>query len=188
MEDATTFDPLAASQVDALAPLLATSFDDDPAFQYMFPAAETRTRGLSDFFARNLRTHLPHACTQIAVGDAGELRATMTLRPPQGIPISLATMLRRGLLPFALSQGVAAVKRLLWLKETYDELELRASENKPHWYVHMMAVRRDLQGRGVGSALLRGVLAAATTHSEHSNHRLASMRRLLSFAADVFSL
>jgi GNAT superfamily N-acetyltransferase len=85
----------------------------------------------------------------------------VTLRPPGGVRISALTMLRHGLVPFALRHGPAAVKRLLWLKETYDVLETVVSRGAPHWHVHMMAVAPALQRRGVGTRLLASVLARA---------------------------
>lgn len=144
--------------VPVLAPLLAGAFDVDAAYQHLFPDPTTRIVSLTDFFARNLRTHLPYACTH-ALEDESGVVATVTLRPPGGVHISMLTMLRRGLLPFALSHGTAAVKRLFWLKETYDALEARAAGGGPHWYVHMMAVRADAQGRGLGNELLSRTLS-----------------------------
>lgn len=165
-ESALQVGPLVEHHRDATARLLARTFDDDAAYRYLFPATDARERGLADFFARNLRTHLPYRCTHVAYERTGEPLATVTLRPPGGIPISLFTMLRQGLMPFALAHGGAAVKRLLWLKDTYDALEARVGHAAPHWHVHMMAVRRDRQGQGVGSALLRQVLEA-TDASPH---------------------
>jgi ribosomal protein S18 acetylase RimI-like enzyme len=159
---------LALHHLGATAAMLASTFDDDAAYRYLFPRAETRARGLADFFARNLRTHLPYRCTYVAYERTGEPLATVTLRPPGGVPISMLTMVRRGLLPFALAHGGGAVKRLLWLKDTYDALEARASRAAPYWHVHMMAVRRDRQGQGVGSALLRRVLEQTVLRTAHA--------------------
>jgi GNAT superfamily N-acetyltransferase len=144
--------------VPSVAALLADAFEVDAAYQYLFPAPATRRIGLTDFFTRNLRTHLAHACTYAMTGPRG-VCATATLRPPGGIHISTLTMLRQGLLPFALAHGLSAVKRLFWLKHTYDALEAKAAHNQPHWYVHMMGVQPDLQGRGLGSQLLERTLS-----------------------------
>jgi len=137
------------------------------AYRYLFPVATTRRKGLADFFARNLRTHLPYRCTYVAYERTSEPLATVTLRPPQGFAISALTMIRRGLLPFALAHGRAAVKRMFWLKNTYDALEHRAANGAPHWHVHMMAVRPERQGQGVGSTLLRRVLEQTAQTSTH---------------------
>jgi hypothetical protein len=110
---------LTEAHVDRTATMLAHAFEVDAAYRYLFPDAATRTSGLQDFFARNLRMHLPHACTFVAIDASGCPVASVTLRPPHGVHISLWTMLRRGLLPFAVAHGHVAVHRLLWLKRTY---------------------------------------------------------------------
>lgn len=147
-----------ARDVGALAGMLARAFEGDAAYRYLMPDASTREAGLRQFFEGNLRLHLAHRCTHVMVDAEGGLMATVTLRPPRGIAISPLTMLRHGLIPFALAHGIGAVKRMLWLKETYDAVEQQTAQGRPHWYVHMMAVRPDLQGKGLGGRLLRHVL------------------------------
>jgi GNAT superfamily N-acetyltransferase len=154
--------PLDAQLLARNARMLAAAFEVDPAYCYLMPDAATRAAGLADFFERNQRVHLPYRCTHLARMADGSLGATVTLRPPGGIAISTLTLLRHGLVPFALRHGRDAVKRLLWLKDTYDALELAAAKGALHHYVHMMAVRPDVQGRGLGSQLLEEVLARGT--------------------------
>ncbi len=149
---------LGLADVDATAALLAEAFDRDPAYVYLFPRPSERPGGLRDFFARNLRTHLSHGCTYVAT--AGEaVVATVTLRPPDGFAISLLTMIRQGLLSFGRAHGWSAVRRLLALKDAYDDLEAQVAGGERHWHVHMMAVTPQRQGRGLGSTLVREVLA-----------------------------
>ena len=137
--------------------LLAAALDDDPAYAFLFPRRQARRQGLEDLFARNLRTHLPYRCTHVAViGPA--VVATATMRPPGGISTSLLTMIRRGLVPFALTHGPGAVRRLLAVKEKYDALEARLARGERHWLVHMMAVDPARQGKGLGSRLLACIL------------------------------
>ncbi len=152
--------PLSIERVAPNAHLLAAAMDVDPAYRYLFPDATQRAMGLRDFFSRNQRVHLPYRCTHIALGEDGSACATVTLRPPSGVHISSLTMLRHGLLPFAWRHGREAVKRLLWLKSRYDVLERDASRREPHFHVHMMAVRPELQGLGLGTQLIERVLAA----------------------------
>jgi GNAT superfamily N-acetyltransferase len=166
-------------RVGAAAAILADAMDDDPAYRYLMPNGVTRTEGLRDYFARSLQTYLPHRCTYVTL-DAGSASGTVTLRPPGGIEISTLTMIRRGLLPFAATRGIAAVRRLFALKDAYDRIEARLSGGRPHWYVHMMAIDPRKQGRGMGTALLSNVLAATagahgarypvllTTHKERN--------------------
>lgn len=150
---------LEAADIAATAALLAKAMDDDPAYRFLFPREQERRAGLEDFFRRNLRTHLPYRCTYVGVVEANVV-ATVTMRPPGGVPISMWTLIRRGLLPFALTHGHRAVQRLLTLKDTYDAIETRVARGELHWFVHMMAVEPSEHGKGLGSRLLRIVLDA----------------------------
>lgn len=164
-----TIRPCTTQDVDATADMLAHAFEVDEAYRYLMPNAATRTNGLRGFFAGNLRVHLAHRCTQVMLDAEQRVIATVTLRPPGGIHISGGTMLRHGLLPFAFSHGVAAVKRMFWLKAIYDDLEANAAQRSAHWYVHMMAVHPEHQGQGLGSQLLRHVLDAAHKVDANAN-------------------
>lgn len=169
--------------IEATASLLAHAFDDDPAYTFLFPDRGTRGAGLADFFARNLRTHLPYRCTYVGLVDS-RVVSTVTMRPPKGFSISVLTMIRRGLLPFALAHGARAVRRLFALKDAYDAIEGRLARGERHWLVHMMAVDPARQGTGVGTHLLGHVLestvdweangtrppALLTTHNERCVH------------------
>jgi len=149
---------LHAAHVEPTAAMLAGAFEVDAAYRYLFPDPARRPHGLADFFGGNLRMHLPHR-SPYALLDAHERPyATVTLRPPSGIHVSTLTMLRRGLLPFALRYGRDAVARLFWLKRTYEALEARAARGAPHFHVHMMAVAPDRQGHGHGAQLLDQIL------------------------------
>ena len=150
---------LEPADIRATAALLAEAMDDDPAYNFLFPRGQGHLAGLEDFFARNLRTHLPYRCTYVGiVGRA--VAATVTMRPPDGVSISMLTMIRRGLLPFAFAHGFSAVSRLLTLKDTYDAIESRLARGERHWLVRMMAVDPARQGRGLGSHLLNFILDA----------------------------
>jgi GNAT superfamily N-acetyltransferase len=149
--------PLELADVGATSALLAAAMDDDPAYRFLFPRPSERRRGLEDFFAGNLGTHLPYRCTHVAVVGP-EIVATLTMRPPDGFSISMLTMVRRGLLPFAFAHGRRAVQRLLALKAKYEAIEARIARGERHWFVHMMAVDPARQGRGLGSRLLERIL------------------------------
>jgi GNAT superfamily N-acetyltransferase len=163
--------PISAPLIDDVGSLLAQALDDDPAYRFLFPSAEARRRGLADFFRGNLRTHLPYHCTYVLTRQAStstraiEAVATVTIRPPGGVPISLATMVRRGLVPFVVRNGPLAVKRLLALVKAYDEIEAQMARGESHRLVHMMAVTPPEQGRGLGTRLLDEALALSTRAS-----------------------
>jgi GNAT superfamily N-acetyltransferase len=151
---------LREQQIVPVAALLADAFVDNTAYGFLFPELASRKSRLADFFSRNLRTHLPYRCTYVWAPERDGVVATVTLRPPSGVPVSIWTMIRRGLLPFALRNGWGAVRRLFYLIEQTERIDGEASGGRAHWHVHMMAVRPDRQGTGIGTRLLREVFAA----------------------------
>lgn len=174
MSGAPGTSPLAPNRVAGTARLLATALYDDPAYGILFPQEKGRRAGLEAFFTGHLRTHLPHRCTFVRVGDEAEVQATVTLRPPGGIATPAGALIR-AVVPFALAHGLRVVPRLSQVKNLYEKLEERAAEGKPYWHIHMMAVRPERQGQGIGGSLLEDVLGAVpagsapivlTTHKE----------------------
>jgi GNAT superfamily N-acetyltransferase len=149
---------LTEARILPVARLLADAFENDPGYAYVFPRRASRLDGLQDLFARNLRIHLPHGCTWV-VCEGTQPVATVTVRPPQGVPISLWTMLRSGLIPLGVRHGAGTVRRLLHLKDAFDGIERELSGGAPHLHVHMMAVDPAHQGRGIGSSLLAQALS-----------------------------
>jgi ribosomal protein S18 acetylase RimI-like enzyme len=181
---------LRPQDVAETADLLARALDYDPAYRFLFPSDRARPTGLRDFFRRNLQVHLPFGCTFVSTSGAA-VCATITVRPPEGFRIGALTMIRHGLLPFAAAHGARAVGRLLALKRVYDELEAAAASGRPHWHVHMMAVDPACQGQGLGSHLLRSVLARETTSDSRpvvlTTHKPINVTFYRRFGFDVTS-
>jgi GNAT superfamily N-acetyltransferase len=156
----TTAETLAleSHQVDAVASLLARALFDDRAYAVLFPDEATRPAGLERFFRGHLANHVPSRCSFVHVADDGGVLATVTLRPPGGVRIP-AARLARGLASLALAYGVGMVRRVLAVKDVYEELERRSAGGVPYWHVHMMGVQPELQGKGIGGVLLDAALA-----------------------------
>jgi GNAT superfamily N-acetyltransferase len=148
--------PLERAQVPSAARLLARALFDDPAYAAILPDAGTREARLERFFEGHLANHVPHRCSY-ADADGDGVRATVTVRPPGGLRVP-GLRLAAGLARLALAYGTGVVRRTLAVRDVYDALERRCAGGAPYWHVHMMAVRPELQGKGVGGALLRDAL------------------------------
>jgi GNAT superfamily N-acetyltransferase len=157
----TTVRVLREQDVEATAGILAASFIATPPYLVVFPESANREARLSDLFARNLRLHLPFHCSHVLLED-DEVVGTVSVRPPEGVDLSLWKLFRTNLLGFALKHGMAATRRLVRLSAEYTALESEVNGRAPHWYVHMMGIVPRLQGRGLGSELLRRVLEEKT--------------------------
>jgi GNAT superfamily N-acetyltransferase len=138
--------------VSSLVAVLARAFDDDPVARFMFEGERRRRRGLRRFFAIQLR-HMYLADGEVWTTDDV---AGAALWAPPGKPKPgwrdlwhLAPLLRDlAFLGRRLPDAAALVA----------EVE-RRRPTQPHWYLATLGTEPSRQGRGVGSALMSGVLA-----------------------------
>ena len=138
-----------AADVPPLAAALARAFDDDPVMTWVFPDARSRPERLTGLFALLLRTHhLNRGEVWVADGHAGAAAwcAPDKWRIPLGVQV-------RNLVPIVRLVGFGLFTRLRGLIEAE-----RHHPTAPHWYLGVLGVAPDWQGKGVGSELLGPVL------------------------------
>ncbi|HEY1387542.1 MAG TPA: GNAT family N-acetyltransferase [Ktedonobacterales bacterium] len=151
--------PIQADQLDLAGVALARGFHDDPLAIYMIPDADERARLLPTHFSAFLRLGCvsgevyttrgepegaavwfpPHNAESEAERAGGE--ETRTEDPALGLP------------PDAFERFMTVTSAL---EPLHDEA-VPAS----HYYLALLGVDRDLHGQGVGSRLLRPMLARA---------------------------
>jgi ribosomal protein S18 acetylase RimI-like enzyme len=138
-----------ADDVPALAASLGRAFVDDPLMMWVFPHAERRPARIAGLFALLLRTHhLPSGEIWAADGHVG----AAAWCAPERWRMSLRQQART--LPALLRLvGFDLFTRLRSLVEAE-----RHHPTAPHWYLGMLGVDPDHQGRGLGSELLDPVL------------------------------
>ena len=142
----------AAADVGALVGVLVRAFDDDPVARYLFSGDRVRARGLRRFFGIQLRSMVAGAGeVWTTSGTAG---AAMWTRP--GVPRqpSWREVLRLSpvLMEIVLGGRPGGGLQLL------GDVE-QARPSQPHWYLATIGTDPPRQGHGIGSALLRPVLA-----------------------------
>ena len=143
--------PATRADIEVLSTVLARAFDDDPLSLYLFGGPGRRRRGLTRFFALQLR--------HIYIGR-GEVwttadRAGAALWAPPTMP-------RPGVMDLARILPVIPYLSV-WGRKTPDVVRLlaayeRARPRETHWYLGTLGTDPDRQGHGVGSALLGTVL------------------------------
>lgn len=142
---------------DEILELLADCYCDSPAWLYIFGGdlAEAR-RGL--LFVGRARLRGAGKWSEFWVDDAGRVEGHIVLGPAHEVNTKPRDAIS-DLLFFPLYFGVAATARLLLLMRGFEagEHHLRLEENP--WLLAQFAVRSDRQGRGIGSGMLRAMLA-----------------------------
>lgn len=134
--------------VAVLSRTLSRAFRDDAVSAYLFPDARRRETNLETFFALQLeKTYLPKG----EVYTTGDRRAAAMWMPPEvgqpGIRVQLAyTCMALATHSFRRGRKLAI-------------LLFRQRPRQRHYYLGTIGTDPNLQRRGLGSALLRPVLA-----------------------------
>ena len=141
--------PATPGDLEPLSATLARAFDDDPVMTWFFPDDAARRRRLPRFMA---------ALTRISALPHGEVYTTESCQggalwnPPGTWRTTLAGQLR-----LAPAMAAQLRRRLPTAVRAFSLIE-RHHPTEPHWYLLMLGTEPQLQGRGIGSALMAPVL------------------------------
>ncbi len=155
---------------------MAEAFHDDPVLGWLMPDASRRPTRLRRFFGIELRHMvLPRGC----VWTTGDLGAAALVMPPGRWRVPPLATLREGR---AFGFGMAKAARLGAAMEWRHAREVRG----PHYYVRDVGVLPEMQGRGLGSALLAPTLErcdreGVPAYLEASSERSAALYERLGF-------
>jgi len=140
-----------------VAPVVARAFHDDPLFVWMEPDPATRQLLLTGMFeALAWRSHLYAE----AFTTAGDPLGVSLWKGPDLHDLSPEQLRRTGLDRVEQPLGTASRERFAGGFGRVDEL-LESLEPGPRWYLGVLAVAPEAQGRGLGGALMRPILARA---------------------------
>ncbi len=133
-----------------VAEALAAAFADDPAWSWLLPY-EDRERRQRLFFETEL-SHLVPERRQVWTAEDGSAAAVWG--PPGLWSVPTSTVLREAapmLRVFGRRLGLA-LRYLIRVERKHPRLP-------PHWYLEILGTEPPSQGQGLGSALLRPILA-----------------------------
>lgn len=149
---------LERSQIPAASVISSTAFVDDPLFACILPPSESERLKFLRWFGRMSMDYglpLGHLYT-----TAEPMHGVALWIPPGQYPLNPWRMLALGLyqLPFRLGFGkFAQFWQLFQTVEDWHQYDVPT----PHWYLSMLAVAPNSQGRGVGGQLLQPILQQA---------------------------
>lgn len=153
-----------------LGEVLADAFAEDPVFAWLIPPRlPGRDNRLRTFFTSMSRGYLRQGKPCYLTSDAS---AAALWAGPGGWAMPLSQILLE-----AAPSGLAFRTHLLRALRTQLQIErLHAGMPAPHWYLGYLGTRRDRQGQGLGTQMLREVLAGLDTdglpaYLESSNER-----------------
>jgi ribosomal protein S18 acetylase RimI-like enzyme len=149
--------PLTNADLPSAVASAARAFHDDPLFNFFEPNLLKQARRLPALMRATIVDTLPLAETYAAF-DHGKAKAVAAWMPPGGYPRSPR---REGMfLARAAPSMVRSGRRLpaaLKLLAAIDKVHPKPD----HWYLALLAVDPELQGRGIGGALVAQMLQRA---------------------------
>ena len=146
---------LRREQVDRAAVTLERAFSTDPMFTWIFPEPLRRSRSLR----RLNRVPLEYGLRYGRVTESNEGRAVAVWIPP-GRTMAIVGMVRSGMLAVPFHVGFGAFGKFIGANEAMGKIHNREVP-EPHYYLLVVGVDPSLQGRGIGTALVREGLVAA---------------------------
>ena len=162
---------LQPAQHRAAGEMLARAFSDDPLSIYLAPNGVKRARVLPWLYERIVRygamyngelltttdDHLP-----LPVPGRGQGRgpSAVAVWLPPGLPYTpMLRLVRAGLAFTPLKFGLSAIPRFMAANHV-EQLRAKLAP-EPHWYLWVIGVEPERQGRGLGSSLIEPMLQRA---------------------------
>lgn len=143
-----------ASALARIAALLARAFANDPQMVAALPDAQRRARHLPWLIGLNVR----YGCLYGEVYTMPGWEGAAIWLPPHATTFTVGRMARAGMLAAPLRLDWRVLARLAVMEGAATQLHRRYAP-MPHWYLAQIGVEPSRQGQGIGSALLRSMLA-----------------------------
>jgi GNAT superfamily N-acetyltransferase len=159
---------------------LADAFAEDPVFAWLIPPElPGRDDRLRTFFTSMSRGYLRQGKPCYLSGDAS---AAALWAAPGAWTMPLSQVILE-----APPNALALRRRLLRALRTQLQIErLHARQSRPHWYLGYLGTRRDRQGQGLGTQMLREVLAGLDANGLPAYLESSSERNLSLYARNSF--
>jgi GNAT superfamily N-acetyltransferase len=149
--DGSDIRKLGADEVPVIARALARAFEDDPVMSWVFRSDAERLRRLERAFTLFLRRiWLPQ---QECYATDRLFGAALWLPPDKW---HLGPLEQARLLPGMIAVNGRNLPRMLTVLNAIEKLH---PKDPPHYYLAVLGVEPELQGRGFGGALMQPILA-----------------------------
>ena len=154
-----SIEPLRRESLDRATITLERAFSTDPMFKWIFPDPEQRARSLR----RMNRVPLDYGLRHGHVTQSHQGMAVAIWFPP-GCSITASGMIRSGMLAVPFRVGFRPFAKFMGANQIMERIHKKYVP-EPHWYLLIVGVDPELQGRGLGSALVKEGLMRA----DHAN-------------------
>jgi ribosomal protein S18 acetylase RimI-like enzyme len=148
---------LARNQVGEAGQVLARAFHEDPFWVWLLPDESRRSRVVP--WAMGVAARFGHRYGDVHA-TAGKVQGAAIWFVPGKFPLSLVRQMLSGWILAPLKLGRADFGRFMSAVNHLEHLHKRDAPPR-HWYLRLLGVDPPRQGQGLGSGLIRPVLARA---------------------------
>lgn len=157
---------LVKDHVPEATALLTRAFDEDPYFRFVAPDPEKRAFLTSEVMQSNVEIAIASGCAFGLLDDGAVIGVCLWFSPGDYPPHATTELAARGravgrtLIRWAREREthVGVLTGALRMSALMDEAHPRT---EPYYYLQVLAVDTDRQGRGLGSGMLRETTAQA---------------------------
>ena len=147
---------LVASQKDRATEVLARAFQDDPAYEHVFPDSHERSRSLRLLCGAVVGYSLKYG----TVHTTPAVRGAACWLSPGNTEVTFWRMLRTGMeFQRAVARFRQEARHQLLDALAYKHQIHKRLMTRPHWYLWALGVAPTVQGQGIGGKLIQPVLA-----------------------------
>ena len=148
---------LTKRQTDQAGEMAARAFFNDPMAAWLLPDPAGRMKRLQTYLKKTLEYGVRYGVVHTTPGEPAGVAAWLS--PGRG-QFNFYRLVRTGLLWAPLSLGREGYRRSMSMDNLSGDLR-KSLVRGPHWYLMLLFVEPARQGQGIGSGLLRPVLAKA---------------------------
>lgn len=147
-------------EIRDVAHILTDAFITNPAYSIIFKKEGQREDGLLWLFKTSLlmQNHKQVLTRVIKEKDTQKIIGTFTIVPPGGVKNNLSIYSKIGLPSFISKFGFPTLFRMLKLDSLNKKLLMESMQTKGYYYLSMVVIKKEYQGKGVGSYAVKQVI------------------------------
>ncbi|MFC1950872.1 GNAT family N-acetyltransferase [Chloroflexota bacterium] len=146
--------PLQKDQIVPAAEMLARAFEDDPLFKSLIPDDEKRRKKATHLFTFTLKLGIRYG--EVYTTSQNLEAITVWMRPDED-NINLWKALRCGVIPLIFRVGPRLMKKMNAVDGYGERVRKRLAPSR-YWYLAILGVDPDHQGKGHASELMKPML------------------------------